>query len=166
MGGCQPWEDVNHGRMSTMGGCRHCPGWIDDGDPIVWAENQHTRSFLILRICLTHQNSLEVGSESRNLRFYEKIEKSQIFWVFFFDEIWWKSMEFMVFIDKKLRKTWFFDEKWKFYEFLKILILRIFLKHQNGLEVGSRSRNLRFYVFFEFFDEIWWRSMEIMVSGG
>ena len=68
----QTWEDINHGRISTVGGCQHCPGWIDDGDPTTWAENEATRSFLILRIFLKHQNGLEVGSESRNLRFYEK----------------------------------------------------------------------------------------------
>ena len=64
---------------------QHCPGWIEDGDPIVWAENEATRSFLILRIFLKHQNGLEVGSRSRNLRFYEKNStfwKSRCFWFF------------------------------------------------------------------------------------
>ena len=99
-------------------GGQHCPGWIDDGDPIVWAENEATRSFLTLRIFLKHQNGLEVGSRSRNLRFYEKkfnfLKEVDFFGKFFrmkYDENRSELWFLVVKSEGNIGKTWKYDEK-------------------------------------------------------
>ena len=93
-----------------------CPGWNNIADPTAWAENEATRSFLILRIFLKHQNSLEVGSRSRNLRFYEKkfnfLKKVDFFESFF-------SMKY----DGNHQKT--HEKRWKTY--LKWWFICIFM---------------------------------------